>query len=366
MSQQQPCLPVTRRRKYPDDEIPNDHVGPSAEIRISTLSQSMDALQYLAMVHEEAERLPSVFVSPQQPTLHNRIKVEEGFVPIDGSAAATEYLLSHRMELIRPPTRAHLPCYSSNLLETDQNQQIVAVDKWIHTTMADFSTLREYISQCRDAGLGSQQQQSRLPVPASKDRSGWHVFCLGRDEAMGNVGGYFDHHEDDEENSEGGDEDDDSEENTGDDILGFNKSEDKEVEPQQTLWDIQTVPPNGHSPKTSLLCQFDQVLTRRVLSHHVHYLCEGWVMTRSRGLWMYALLSRLDKPLHRDDQSLLRKLLRELCRLRAQVILPEAAKGPSLATEETVLSIMNVLITIIGFYFEQSGVADGIMKICKT
>jgi len=416
MSQNVPCLPVSRRRKHPSNDITFNEDFTSIlprqeEIRISDVAQSMDAMQYLAMVHEQAQGLPDTFVISQesihQQQPHNQSS--SSFVPIEGSAASMEYLLSHRMELIRPPTRAHLPLYykRSSSMETntaagtvviaDEQEQRASIQKWIQVTMSDFSNLRQYLSQCRDAGLGTnhwdyttftttgQQEGSesntptinhtceRIPVPARKDRSGWHVFCLGKDEAKGNIGGYFDDSDNEEEDEEEESTEADQESDVEGNMFELNnhttkKEIEEEVVKLQSVWDAKTVPTKGHRPTTRLICQFDQVLTRRVLSHHVHYLCQGWTLTPSRGLWIYALLSRLEKPLHRDDASCLRTLLRELCRLRAQVIVPSAITGGDFIPEETLLSTFNVLITIIGFYFEQSGEADGIMQstACNT
>jgi survival of motor neuron protein-interacting protein 1 len=381
---QQPCLPVSRRRKHPSDggdDVDTMEPVSSMEIPISDLAQSMDALQYLAMVREQAEQLPQVFVSEQ--STQTQQSNNGSFAPIDGSAAATEYLFSHRMKLIQPPSMSHLPCYSWSSLgkpkEDDEDKQMMALDEWIQTTLEDFSVLRQYLCQCSDAGLGSRWtttsadkpdvQRERIPVPASKDRSGWHIFCLGREEAMGNAEGYFDHEEEEDVNEDTDSETDqsmeenNSKDNSIEDLLGSNDLKNTDTDPHPLpSWNVKSTPSKGFAPTTRLLCQFDQILTRRVLSHHVHYLCAGWVMTRSRGLWIYALLSRLEKPLHRDDASLLRKLLRELCRLRAQLALPVRMEGQELTSEEITLSITNILITIIGFYFEQSGDKDGIMK----
>ena len=100
---------------------------------------------------------------------------------------------------------------------------------------------------------------------------------------------------------------------------------------------------------------------------------------------MYALLARLEKPLHRDEASLLRGLLRELCYLRSKVDVSVgfgsgvgvgdhivsatgAAGAAELNTPATFaspkeLTMLNVLIVIVGIYFEQSSSSDCIMNL---
>jgi hypothetical protein len=136
------------------------------------------------------------------------------------------------------------------------------------------------------------------------------------------------------------------------------------------------VPQNGYEPTTSLLCQFDQIIVRRVISHHLHYITEGYRMSVQRGKWMYALLARLEKPLHRDEASSLSSLLRELCRLRSELSVNDiiiassdgdtggfsSKKGGNYCSKD-ILSILNTLIVIVGVYFEQCSSLDSIMSI---
>ena len=90
---------------------------------------------------------------------------------------------------------------------------------------------------------------------------------------------------------------------------------------------------------------------------------------------MYALLARLEKPLHRDEASLLRGLLRELCYLRSKVDVSVDfscgdggggagdLRNPATFASPKELTILNVLIVIVGIYFEQSSSSDCIMNL---
>ena len=64
-------------------------------------------------------------------------------------------------------------------------------------------------------------------------------------------------------------------------------------------------------------------------------------LTRDRATWLYALLARMEKPLHREECVGVRMVLRECCRRRWE-----------LGTREE-LALLNTLIAISGVYFEQ-------------
>jgi len=92
-------------------------------------------------------------------------------------------------------------------------------------------------------------------------------------------------------------------------------------------------------PTVELLCQLDQVAIRKILVH---------VDLPHHSEWMYALLSRMDQgPLHRDQASLLRKMLQSLCRIR----------------NETNNREVNVLIIIVGVFFGQSSGTEELMTV---
>jgi len=229
------------------------------------------------------------------------------------------------------------------------------------------------------------QQRRNIAVPRMKDRAGWHVFCLGKGEAHGNVGGFFED-SDDEETHEFQEEnnvihDKNSKEEVNRTIADEKPLEEDESESQ--TYRPELVPPNGHPPTVPLLLQFDQVLTRTLFHHHVHFFCE-WKspLTRNRASWIYALLARMEKPWHREECSAVRKLLRECCARRWELSLPEEAcqlqsvvdMSLSLPTdvsgaatmysdEDTkiweVLALLNDLIAITGVYYEQGASANG-------
>ena len=76
--------------------------------------------------------------------------------------------------------------------------------------------------------------------------------------------------------------------------------------------------------------------------------------------WLYALLARLEKPLHQDMAAVIRQLFRRCCALRAGLNSSEAARCSSRSSsdelspeDETNLALLNTLIVITGSYFGQ-------------
>lgn len=319
-----PCLPVSHRKKRKRNETPpilapsngSDNDDDNDAASFSDI-QNMDAAEYLSRVVSQAKELPDVVVAAATNDEDVIPKRNENHVPIDGSAASLLYLVSGRASLTRPPSDEYLPKHSV---------------EWIAETLGNFERLREYIEGCRSQGIGGKLTR-RTAFPPMKDRSGWHMFCVGSDEAHGNINSYFgdDYHEHTSETGRGAIEDAD-----------------------QSLPEWQKyVPPSGYPPSVRLLAQMDQVLVRRVISHLSHYACQGWKLTAQRSAWIYALLARLEKPIHRDDASTLFGFLKLLTLSRSKLSL-EGNVNVDLARH-------NVLIALIGIYFEQG--ANTVMSI---
>jgi survival of motor neuron protein-interacting protein 1 len=293
---QQPCLPVSRRRKRDG----------SAEVGFDDI-QSMDATSYLSRVVSEANRLPEIFAAKTDSRSPGPPKRKD-HVPIDGSAASLLYLTSERTAVQPPPTAHHVPEGTA----------------WVDQTLDTFSRLRLYLEKCRNHGVGGKEA-NRIPLPPLKDRPSWHIFCVGP-----KLGSRYD-------------DDDDSD---------TASKRDEEREP----WE-DSLPPQGFSPTVSLLLQMDQVMLRRVLSHLVYYVREGWSATcPQRAAWIYAILARLERPIHRDDAAVLYGLLKKLTQ--------ERAENKAVTEQERIdLSTTNVLIAIVGIYFEQGGGYANVMAV---
>ena len=385
--------------------------------------QTIDASAYLAWVNSQAGALPSVFVANEQQTdeQSKTTAMKESSIdachqeePIDGSAATLQILLSKRMDILPPPTIHHIPptsCNASifhiNSSESSAEDDVADpseattdgtnnTNNWLTTTISSFSKLRSYL-ETQDA-LRKQNTSNnnvddndhshsirKIAVPKMKDRSGWHVFCLGREEAFGNKGGYFEDVDSEHDKSadiddiDNVDDEDEQSSKVNDDIKVKSEDDDASASATNTplTYNEEQVPPSGYTPTTSLLLQLDQVLTRVLFHHHVHYLCEWkFPFSHQRAAWIYALLARMNKPWHRDECCAVRRVLRECCSRRYELSLPTTSSSSSGTTttkegnnynttnEENdkkweQLAMLNTLIAVTGLYYEQGSKAGG-------
>lgn len=329
----------------------------------------MNAATYLYRVREEARNLPDIWTAVS-PTIKNggprktttntdiltypakttvaslskepkQIKKATNNLAL-GSIASLQYLTSHRTKLYPPPTLSHIA---------------MAGNKWVDQILAEFSQLRLYLEQCKNGSKPSLSE--RQPVPPMKDFMAWFTFCIGRHHAYPR----------------------------GDSEVASTTAQPPQ-DPPTPAW-TTNLPSNGngHTPSVSLLLQMDQVMVRRVLNHLTNYINETSVDKRQNGcyVWIYALLARLERPIHRDDAVTLFTLLKRLTQVRSKV--PESALSadpldtPSrtmfdrsttnnvnidvvdLSNTRQFLATLNTLIAIVGVYFEQGGNYAQIMGV---
>ena len=76
------------------------------------------------------------------------------------------------------------------------------------------------------------------------------------------------------------------------------------------------------------------------------------MVTVELGEWIYALLARLEKPLHLDIAANVRLLYRESCRMRA-ALQDRSISDNEESDVDTLLPILNTFIAITGSYFSQ-------------
>jgi hypothetical protein len=220
---------------------------------IETL-QTMDAMEYLSMVHHEASLLPKVFVknveatpTPQKTTIGKTTREatrrnhgvtcdwnddDVHLLPSEGSAA-TIHLLSSRMAILPAQQMYQLPVHPNG---------------WVTHVLADFSSLRQCLEQQQQSTRGNTRL---IPLPPLKDSGGWHEFCLGSQEAEGNIGGYYD-----DPNA------DDAVEGENDhDLVAEAEGKGETLEWRRYLQQHTTNGGGGMKPSVSLLMQMDQVMT---------------------------------------------------------------------------------------------------------
>ncbi|KAL7437223.1 hypothetical protein ACHAXH_005507 [Discostella pseudostelligera] len=410
----------------------------------------MEASTYIAWVNQQAKSLPDVFVAStataKTATLAESVAKSTAAADtithtnqernnsnnntdIDSSSllSTLQVFLSHRMDILPPPTARHLPPTSSSQQnnyrplcslhhslfaheiddddndnnngaalenhDSGPNQNNNHMDAWVTNTISNFSKLRIRLENM--SAIQHQQHQQgeylhrAISVPKMKDRMAWHIFCLGKDEAYGNVGGRYeylfeDDAEDDGVNDDNGvsedrnncnginGEEEVAESMEGEKMLAVEEECDdthtSPPPPQSTSNDINPISSNNpsstpstqqpHPPTLPLLLQFDQVLTRSIFHHHVHYYCEYKLpLSRARAAWIYAILARLEKPLHREECAAVRSVLRECCERRWKLVLPSSEDVEGNEEEWEQLTLLNTLIAITGIYFEQAAFA---------
>lgn len=91
--------------------------------------------------------------------------------------------------------------------------------------------------------------------------------------------------------------------------------EEKSDDADEIVWTGNT----DMKPTTRLLLQFDQVMTQRVLVYQIDWLEQCSCLNSHHAEWLYALLIRVEKPIHRDIEASIRQLYRRLCCLRYEL-----------------------------------------------
>jgi survival of motor neuron protein-interacting protein 1 len=345
-----------RRRKDKDiqQSATIDDVNISSPLTLDDVA-SMDVNTFLAHVDRQRRALPDVFVAPplvrniDAPSAMSTSSLTNNYstdIHESGSLSTMRVFLSDKFDILPPPSPHHLPPSSVN----DQDRP---GRTWVEDTIAKFSHLRILLEKKSCIRQQQGKGMERLyEVPRMRDRAGWHVYCLGKEQAYGNISGYhYDDDEDDDNDNDNDENDIDEEEEACDDTEEINKNEERGHEegehkcPLQTIWEDDA----GHTPTISLLLQFDQVLIRSIFAHHVHYFIE-WKMplTSERASWLYALLARMEKPLHREECVAVRGVLRECCRRRWELIvpLPPSSDSPSIELDLSITHASSVEVEV--------------------
>lgn len=318
----EPCLPV-------------EFVQFDETVEITGDVSQMSAEQYLSWVRSQSSRLPSVF-------------------------RATNVIAS------ASPQTAYMPTINSVSLCP---VEYLPSRDWERETLHQFSELRLALY---NKSLVEASKERRIAVPQLKDRNAWLAFCLGDEAqvAFESSAVIVDSTTSSEKSVnkrkrelavglgiemvelEEGEEEENAEE------IGNEAADMDVVEPDDDNddmdMDIET--PNlpsytswtglrGVEPSTALILQFDQVLAQRLFTFLVQYFSKKSFSSKCSE-WIYALLARLEKPLHRDVVATIRQLFRRCCELRNEL-------KTNSELFDTHLASLNLLIAITGYYFGQ-------------
>lgn len=362
------------------DEDPSNNANDSIAPSFAHIEE-MTATEYLARVSQQAKRMPTVFVSCRndaddaatataarrkaksnkclatpQPISFSSSPTTD-FAPIDGSAASISYLYSGRCSLVSAPSPRHVP----------SQQEVFA-----KAVLSHFERLRGYLERCQEQGIGGKVT-NRLPVPPMKCRESWHEFCVGATTSVaddykqeGQGKGLANAPTSSKHGSGKGDSQTNNDEPA--EKNGQSSMTDRPAAVQVLLWKAN-LPRGGFDPTVRLLLQMDQVMIRRVLSHMAFFvdICHQTNIVINNNSnnervmeWIYALLARLQKPVHRDDAAVLFGLLRDLSVARSKIDCKNERQRATLGQ-------LNVLMVLIGVYFEQAGGLSAVMAVgCCT
>ena len=256
-------------------------------------------------------------------------------------------------------------------------------EDWQQSTLIHFSALRTSLARLREkqesncvgssACYREKLHRRATPVPPLKASDSWHLFCFGsgaqapcgdRQPVCTSLSSLM-------RFGEGG---------LGGDIKrGADSLDGSDAREGEIGGDSATSSDLGYSagyrvtshnrptpPSVSLILQFDQILTQRVLKHHVRWLEElrkqqtalsGWrehMKTTwrlpERCRWAYALLVNLASPLHRDPLADIRRLYVASASLYNTAL--------ELKIGDTTVRALAVVCVVAGRHFEQSGWCD--------
>lgn len=287
----------------------------------------MTAEQYLAFVHDQSQQLPAVSRADLDTSVFQ--------------GRQTKYM----------PEIEHILESSGDLLPSKD---------WEVEVLRDFEALRQNILEKIHSGMPIPR---KIVVPAMKDELGWFKICSGASETLD-----LEEDSSDEESSASPtpilyqieETDSHSEcEDKKDQVLESYLTEESITLLNQRRAELSNILSNPsdlesdweqHAPSLSLILQFDQVMTQKVLQYNISWLEKCRSFSERRVSWIYALLARLDMPLFQDTVAALRQLYRVACKLRARLKQTES-KNPEEHFEY--LARLNLLIVISGRFFGQ-------------
>ncbi|XP_048831204.1 gem-associated protein 2 [Brienomyrus brachyistius] len=177
--------------------------------------------------------------------------------------------------------------------------------RWQQQQVSNFSAIRQSINKHR-AHWKAQSLDNNVIMPELEDEEGWKKFCLG-----GNI------------------------------CCNTSPTAGGSEHPGLDYTKI------GFPPFLSIVSRLNQATVSAVLEYLINWFEEKEFVPQL-GRWLYALLGCLEKPLLPEAHSLIRQLARRCSQVRASLESKEDEK----------LSALNLMICLVGRYFEQSDLAD--------
>jgi survival of motor neuron protein-interacting protein 1 len=191
--------------------------------------------------------------------------------------------------------------------------------EWQREQVSDFTRVRLKMSQMKEyrikMGLRAEPSEGR-----TRSMWWWKEYCIGKKSS-------------DEESSSG------SEQSTLTDTPNSNDS---------SLKNDKQIKPKANLPLLSFLCDMSSEEVILNLSYHIKWIRQ-FGFTHQNAIWIYALLVNLEKPLPSEVYSTLRELSRVCSEVRAKI---------GSISESTILVPLNLIICLIGRYFDQNDMID--------
>lgn len=234
---------------------------------------------------------------------------------------------------------------------------------WIDDQIKQFSSARhQYMKhQARLKSINKQtKKRPKLPIyplPTWKDEENWRYLCLGsslkkrkkcasssssslmQSNQAGTDGNNNDDDDDDVSSS-----DDESNDMECTPSSPYSKPEDDGED--DNLVDLSTLK-DGYPPLMRILLRMESRQIEANLDYHSEWMHE-YGFSHQQGKWIYALLTCLQKPLFPTVTSALRDLSRKCAQERINVA----------DTDPGLLCGLNVIIAVIGSYFNQYDLLD--------
>jgi len=205
--------------------------------------------------------------------------------------------------------------------------------KWQNEQITEFSKTRaalaRHIAFVQKPGVPNKK---RHKLPSKTNERGWCCYCYGKS--------FWDTIVEAKKDNEDG-----SDCTSGDDsIQDHNK-------PSSAFNDLA----DGQKPLTSIITQLKQTELVSLLELQISWVELVGILREDQGLWIYSLMTALDKPPHPDVTSSLRSLVLACSRQRKQIYESEKLEEDSLPK---IVIHLNLVICLVGRYFDQKDLAD--------
>lgn len=186
---------------------------------------------------------------------------------------------------------------------------------WKNALLQEFQQLREYCARWleRLPALVEAGEVSIPLIPKRRNAVAWFKLCFGEGVAIPRA------------------------------VLKQHRAKDEAKDASKKL----VYAPHGRPPLLDFVLHIDHGTVEHLLKDHIYSVEEKSALQTHRALWLFALLTRLEKPLTGDMAADLTRLTR-VCRIKRDAISVEESKDK---TEE--IAALNIVIVICEEHFRQ-------------